>query len=85
MRTVLDLCAGLGITSTVEGIENHEQLRLVTENGGMQVQGYLFSMPVSARQVSGLLDELAVGAAAHSSRETPVVLSDLSSTWASPH
>ena len=60
MRAVLDLCAGLGMTTTVEGVETAEQLRAVTELGGVEVQGFLFSRAVPACQVRALLAELEV-------------------------
>ncbi|MGI4802478.1 MAG: putative bifunctional diguanylate cyclase/phosphodiesterase [Janthinobacterium lividum] len=62
MRTMLDLCAGLGLTSTVEGVETQDQLRVLKKKGCMQVQGYLFSRPVPACQVDRLLAELTAGA-----------------------
>lgn len=62
MQTVLDLCNGLGMVSTVEGVETDEQLRSVTEKGCLQVQGHLFSKAVPAEQVGGLFARLSVDA-----------------------
>ncbi len=58
MHAVLDLCAGLGMTTTVEGVETAEQLRAVTALGCGEVQGFLFSRAVPASQVPALLARL---------------------------
>src|SRR3982751_3008304 len=46
IRLVNDLAHGLGLTTTAEGVETVEQLRLVRELGCDLVQGYLVSPPL---------------------------------------
>lgn len=65
MQAMLDLCAGLGMTSTVEGVETLDQLRAIAAKQCKEVQGYLFSRPVPGDQVNLLLTSLARDAARH--------------------
>jgi len=51
------LGASFGITTTAEGVETQAQFDLLSSNGCNEVQGRLFSMPVPADEVSGLLTE----------------------------
>ena len=46
IQTITDLAHGLGLTSTAEGVETVDQLRLVRELGCDLVQGYLISPPL---------------------------------------
>ena len=46
IQTITDLAHGLGLTSTAEGVETVEQLRLVRELGCDLAQGYLISHPL---------------------------------------
>src|SRR5215472_634427 len=50
--------ANLGITTTAEGVETEEQMRRLNLEGCVEVQGYLYSKPVPADEVGGLLDRL---------------------------
>jgi len=43
---VAELARGLGLTTTAEGVETIDQLRVVRELGVDYVQGYLVSPPV---------------------------------------
>jgi EAL domain-containing protein (putative c-di-GMP-specific phosphodiesterase class I) len=45
VASVVDLARKLGMTTTAEGVETEEQLRLVREAGCETVQGYLFGRP----------------------------------------
>ncbi len=60
-QAIVDAIAGLGasfgITTTAEGVETQAQFDLLSSNGCNEVQGRLFSMPVPADEVSGLLTE----------------------------
>ena len=49
IQAVTDLAHGLGLTTTAEGVETIEQLRLIRELGCDFVQGYLVSAPLEAR------------------------------------
>jgi hypothetical protein len=57
-RAVIDLCADLGIAVTAEGAETEEQLRWLVTAGSVEAQGYLFSRPVPAETVLGLIATL---------------------------
>jgi diguanylate cyclase (GGDEF)-like protein len=58
VRAVTGLGSSLGIHTTAEGVETEEQLaRLITE-GCTEVQGYLFSPPRPAHEVSRLVEEI---------------------------
>ncbi len=58
-QAIVDAIAGLGatfgITTTAEGVETRAQFDLLSGNGCNEVQGRLFSMPVPADEVAGLL------------------------------
>jgi diguanylate cyclase (GGDEF)-like protein len=55
VRAIIDLSSSLGMRSTAEGVETEEQLARLRMEGCNEVQGYLFSRPVPAREVPGLL------------------------------
>ena len=42
---MLDLCAALGMATTIEGVETEAQFQALARMGGQTVQGYLFSPP----------------------------------------
>ena len=46
IQTVAELARGLGLTTTAEGVETIDQLRIVRELGCDYVQGYLVSPPL---------------------------------------
>jgi EAL domain-containing protein (putative c-di-GMP-specific phosphodiesterase class I) len=46
IQAVTDLAHGLGLTSTAEGVETIDQLRIIRELGCDYVQGYLLSEPL---------------------------------------
>ncbi|MDX2215600.1 MAG: EAL domain-containing protein [Oculatellaceae cyanobacterium bins.114] len=55
IETVLILARDLGMEPIAEGIETPEQLRRVKELGFSYGQGYLFSKPLNAHAIAGLL------------------------------
>ncbi|KAA0693313.1 EAL domain-containing protein [Neorhizobium sp. P12A] len=55
VKAVVDLGAGLGITTTAEGVETREQLLRVREQGCTEIQGYLFGRPQPLAEVRKLL------------------------------
>jgi EAL domain-containing protein (putative c-di-GMP-specific phosphodiesterase class I) len=56
LRGVANLTASLGMTVTVEGVETEAQLAtLAAEPSIDEAQGYLFSVPIPARQIRELL------------------------------
>jgi predicted signal transduction protein with EAL and GGDEF domain len=57
IRAVTGLGHSLNIKTTAEGVETPEQLNMLREHGCTEAQGYLFSRPVPASQVAGLLSK----------------------------
>ena len=55
VKAVIGLGHSLGMSTTAEGIETQEQLAAVREQGCNEVQGFLFSPPISASSVAELL------------------------------
>ena len=55
VRAVTGLSSNLGIVTTAEGVETPAQLEQLLAEGCDQVQGYLFSRPVPAKDVAGIL------------------------------
>jgi EAL domain-containing protein (putative c-di-GMP-specific phosphodiesterase class I) len=49
---VVGLGGSLGIGTVAEGVETHEQFALLRVAGCRQAQGYLFSRPVPASELS---------------------------------
>jgi diguanylate cyclase (GGDEF)-like protein len=58
VRAVMDLCAGLGIAVTAEGVETEAQLAWLIAEGPVEAQGYLFSAPVPAEMLPALIAKL---------------------------
>ena len=56
VRAVTGLGSNLGITTTAEGVETVAQLDQLRAEGCDQIQGFLFSRPVPAREVAALLN-----------------------------
>jgi len=50
LASIVKLGLGLRMTITAEGVETPEQLRVLRDLGCHQIQGYLFSRPLSAGQ-----------------------------------
>jgi diguanylate cyclase (GGDEF)-like protein len=57
-RATIALCRGLGLEVTAEGVERIEQLAMLLPHRAISLQGYLFSRPVSARDLLPLLERL---------------------------
>jgi diguanylate cyclase (GGDEF)-like protein len=51
VRAVASLANGLGMKTTAEGVETKEQLNTITAEGCTEVQGFLFSHPLPAREI----------------------------------
>jgi diguanylate cyclase (GGDEF)-like protein len=56
IRSILALCEGLHLDAVAEGVDNHQQLEHLRRLGCHIAQGFLFSRPVPAEQLSLLLD-----------------------------
>lgn len=55
VRAIVNLCAALGMTTTIEGVETEAQFQAVAKMGGQNVQGYLFSRPQPAERAPALI------------------------------
>jgi diguanylate cyclase (GGDEF)-like protein len=58
VRAISGLGVSFGMVTTAEGVETEEQMRCLNLEGCIEVQGYLFSKPVPASEIAGLLDDL---------------------------
>ena len=55
VRAIADLGRSLGVPTIAEGVETPAQLRLVRAAGCKEAQGFLFSRPVPAAEVCGII------------------------------
>jgi EAL domain-containing protein (putative c-di-GMP-specific phosphodiesterase class I) len=55
VRAVMGLGTSLGMLTTAEGVETMEQLRTLRAEGCREAQGFLFSPPVPAGEIPGLM------------------------------
>ncbi len=58
VRAISGLGVSFGMVTTAEGVETVDQMRCLNLEGCVEVQGYLFSKPVPASQIVGLLENL---------------------------
>ncbi len=56
IRAITTLADALGMETLAEGVELTEQLDVLRREGCRNIQGYLFSKPVAASEVAGLLE-----------------------------
>jgi diguanylate cyclase (GGDEF)-like protein len=59
VRAIAGLGVSFGMITTAEGVETEEQMRCLNLEGCIEVQGYLFSKPIPANEIVGLLASLA--------------------------
>jgi predicted signal transduction protein with EAL and GGDEF domain len=52
---IIALGRGLGLDVVAEGVETHEQLEFLAAHGCDQIQGFVFSRPLPADELSSLL------------------------------
>ena len=62
MRSTIDLAHNLGLTVVAEGVEDEAALDMLVEYGCDSAQGYLFSRPVPADELTAWLTESQFGA-----------------------
>jgi EAL domain-containing protein (putative c-di-GMP-specific phosphodiesterase class I) len=55
VRAIVGLGSSFGITTTAEGVENEDQLKCLGNEGCTEVQGYLYSEPLAAKEVQPFL------------------------------
>ncbi|HEY4972820.1 MAG TPA: EAL domain-containing protein [Steroidobacteraceae bacterium] len=68
-RAIIDMCQGLGLQITAEGVERPEQFALLAGQPGMYLQGYLLARPVSRDEVLATM--------AHATQRSQELLLDL--------
>jgi diguanylate cyclase (GGDEF)-like protein len=56
VRAVTAMAKGLGMETTAEGVETHEQLEAVKAEGCTEMQGFLLSRPLPADEIAKLLE-----------------------------
>ena len=58
VRAIAGLGVSFGMITTAEGVETEEQMRCLNLEGCIEVQGYLYSKPVPASEIVGVLESL---------------------------
>ena len=58
VRAIAGLGANLGMAVTVEGVETLEQLRIMRAEACTEIQGYLFSKPLPATEIGGIIKSI---------------------------
>jgi diguanylate cyclase (GGDEF)-like protein len=59
VRAIAALGISFRMTTTAEGVETEAQMRCLNLEGCIEAQGYLYSKPVPANEINGLLESLA--------------------------
>jgi diguanylate cyclase (GGDEF)-like protein len=60
VTAVINLCDGLGMCATAEGVETESQFDSLRRRGCREAQGYLFSRPCASEDVPALISQLGV-------------------------
>jgi EAL domain-containing protein (putative c-di-GMP-specific phosphodiesterase class I) len=58
VRAIVGLGSSFGITTTAEGVETEDQRKCLSQEGCTEVQGFLYSKPLPAHEISALLGRL---------------------------
>ncbi len=62
IRAIVTLAESLGMDTTAEGVETHDDLQLIRDLGVSQVQGYIFGKPASAESAREMANAVTVEA-----------------------
>ncbi|MDQ3074163.1 MAG: EAL domain-containing protein [Pseudomonadota bacterium] len=62
IRAIVTLADSLGMDTTAEGVETHDDLQLIRELGVSQVQGYIFGKPAKAEDAREMANAVTVEA-----------------------
>ncbi|MGI9354650.1 MAG: putative bifunctional diguanylate cyclase/phosphodiesterase [Rhizobiaceae bacterium] len=57
VQAIVSLSKGIGISTIAEGVETEEELRFVMDQGCDEVQGYLFSRPLTVKDARAFMAE----------------------------
>ncbi|PPQ30599.1 hypothetical protein CCR94_11940, partial [Rhodoblastus sphagnicola] len=60
VTAVTDLCKGLEMCATAEGVETESQFEALRRRGCQEAQGYLFSRPCEAGEIPALIAHLGI-------------------------
>ncbi|MGI4856040.1 MAG: bifunctional diguanylate cyclase/phosphodiesterase [Janthinobacterium lividum] len=64
ISAIVGLAVSLGLAVVVEGVENDEQVAWLSRLGALDVQGFLFSRPLSAADATAILADVGLSARA---------------------
>jgi diguanylate cyclase (GGDEF)-like protein/PAS domain S-box-containing protein len=62
IRAIVSLAESLGMDTTAEGVETHDDLQLIRDLGVSQVQGYIFGRPATPEQARDMASKTSVEA-----------------------
>ena len=62
IRAIVTLADSLGMDTTAEGVETHDDLQLIRELGVSQIQGYIFGRPADGASARDLISQQTVEA-----------------------
>ena len=71
IRAIVTLAESLGMDTTAEGVETHDDLQLIRELGVSHVQGYIFGKPVAADDAREMANSVTVEADGFQSSREP--------------
>ncbi|MCJ7420637.1 EAL domain-containing protein [Sphingomicrobium astaxanthinifaciens] len=71
IRAIVALAESLGMDTTAEGVETHDDLNLIRELGCSQVQGYIFGKPCNADRAFEMVKRASVSPEGHQNTREP--------------
>ena len=71
IRAIVTLAETLGMDTTAEGVETHDDLNLIRELGCSHIQGYIFGKPASAEVARELANQTSVEADGYKASREP--------------